>query len=71
MSHLKNIANKTKSQNDFIQYKKQRNYVVKLNKQEKKIFFHNVDPKLHEIHISGQRDFFWCKIMKLSLMILI
>ena len=44
-SHLKNIANKTKSQNDFMQYKKQRNYVVKLNKQEKKIFFHSVDPK--------------------------
>ena len=44
-SHLKNIANKTKSQNDFMQYKKQRNYVVKLNKQEKKIFFNSVDPK--------------------------
>ena len=44
-SHLKNIANKTKSQDDFMQYKKQRNYVVKLNKQEKKIFFHSVDPK--------------------------
>ena len=28
-----------------MQYKKQRNYVVKLNKQEKKIFFHSVDPK--------------------------
>ena len=44
-SDLKNIANKTKSQNDFIQNKKQRNYVVKLNKQEKKIFFHSVYQK--------------------------
>ena len=36
-SQLKNKANKTKSLEDLIKYKKQRNLVVKLNKNCKKV----------------------------------
>ena len=38
-SHLKSIANKTKSPSDKENYRKQRNLVVKLNKQQKKTLF--------------------------------
>ena len=44
-SQLKNKANKTKSINDLIKYKKQRNLVVKLNKNCKKEFFGNLETK--------------------------
>ena len=42
-SRLKNIFNRTRNINDYINYKKQRNYVVNLNKQEKRQFFKKVD----------------------------
>ena len=38
-SQLKNVANKTKSIDDINRYKKQRNYVVNLNRRSKKSFF--------------------------------
>ena len=44
-SQLKNKANKTKSVDDLIKYKKQRNLVVKLNKNCKKEFFDNLETK--------------------------
>ena len=42
---LKNKANKTKSVDDLIKYKKQRNLVVKLNKNCEKVFFDNLETK--------------------------
>ena len=42
-SKLKNIANKTKSRSDIKNYKKQRNYVVQLNKKAKLEYFNNFD----------------------------
>ena len=42
---LKNKANKTKSVDDLLKYKKQRNLVVKLNKNCKKEFFDNLEIK--------------------------
>ena len=44
-SKLKNKANKTKSADDLIKYKKQRNLVVKLNKNCKEEFFDNLEIK--------------------------
>ena len=44
-SKLKNKANKTKHPVDIKMYKKQRNYVVGLNKQAKSKYFNNVDCK--------------------------
>ena len=44
-SQLKNKANKTKSVDDLIKYKKQRNLVVKLNKNCQKEFFDNLETK--------------------------
>ena len=44
-SQLKSKANKTKSVDDLIKYKKQRNLVVKLNKNCKKEFFDNLETK--------------------------
>ena len=38
-SRLNNIFNKTKNVNDYNNYKRQRNYVVNLNKQSKRKFF--------------------------------
>ena len=38
-SQLKNEANKTKDPKDILKYKKQRNYVVKLNNQSKQEHF--------------------------------
>ena len=42
-SKLKNIANKTKSTSDIMNYKKQRNYVVQLNKKAKLEYFNDFD----------------------------
>ena len=42
-SKLKNIANKTKNTSDIMKYKKQRNYVVQLNKKAKLEYFNNFD----------------------------
>ena len=44
-SQLKNKANKTKSIDDLIKYKKQRKWVVKLKKNCKKKFFDNLETK--------------------------
>ena len=44
-SQLKNEANKTKSSDDLIKYKKQRSLVFKLNKNCKKEFFDNLEIK--------------------------
>ena len=41
-SRLKNIYNKTRNEDDFKAYKKQRNFVVNLNQQSKKQFFSNI-----------------------------
>ena len=55
-AQLKNIFNKSRSEIDFKNYKKQRNFVVALNKKEKKSFFAN-------IQISTDKKSFWkaCK----------
>ena len=41
---LKNKANKTRNAADILNYKKQRNYVVKLNNQCKKDHFDRLNP---------------------------
>ena len=59
-SQLKNKANKTKSVDDLIKYKKQRNLVVKLNKNCKKEFFDNLETKSNskfKIGINASRNF--------------
>ena len=43
-SQLKNKANKTKDPKDILKYKKQRNYVVKLNNQSKQEHFDSLNP---------------------------
>ena len=43
---LKNKANKTKDPKDILKYKKQRNYVVKLNNQSKQEHFDSLNPFL-------------------------
>ena len=55
-SKLKNIANKTKNTSDIMKYKKQRNYVVQLNKKAKLEYFNNIDS-------SQESKLFWvnCK----------
>ena len=55
-AHLKNLFNKSHSEYDFNNYKKQRNYVVALNKKEKTSFFKNIE-------ISTDKKSFWkaCK----------
>ena len=45
-SQLKNKANKTKDPKDILKYKKQRNYVVKLNNQSKQDHFDSLNPFL-------------------------
>ena len=40
-SRLKNISNKTKNADDILKYKKQRNIVIKLNKEQKEAYFNN------------------------------
>ena len=44
-SHLKNITNKSGDPLDLENYRKQRNYVVNLNKKAKRSFFNNVSPQ--------------------------
>ena len=51
-SRLKNLANQTKNPEDIRAYKKQRNLVVTLNKQQKKIYFSS-------IHTDGNKTSFW------------
>ena len=41
---LKNIANKTKIQDDLQKYKAQRNLVVKMNRRAKRQFYDSPDP---------------------------
>ena len=45
-SQLKNKANKAKDPKDILKYKKQRNYVVKLNNQSKQEHFDSLNPFL-------------------------
>ena len=45
-SQLKNKADKTKDHKDILKYKKQRNYVVKLNNQSKQKHFDSLNPFL-------------------------
>ena len=42
-SYLKTKANRTKLQDDNAKYKKQRNVVVKLNRDSKLRYFHNIE----------------------------
>ena len=44
-SQLKNKVNKTRNATDILNYKKQRNYVVKLNNQSKKDHFDRLNPE--------------------------
>ena len=44
-SRLRNIANKTRNENDILKYKKQRNFVNSLNRKTQKLYFRNLDPK--------------------------
>ena len=44
-SKLKNKANKTKVTADIAVYKKQRNYIVRLNKESKLNYFDSLDTK--------------------------
>ena len=50
---LKNIANKTKAQDDFQKYKAQRNLVVKMDRRAKRQFYANLDLVL------GKDKIFW------------
>ena len=45
-SQLKNKANKTNDPKDILKYKKQRNYVVKLNDQSMQEHFNSLNPFL-------------------------
>ena len=49
-SQLKNKANKTRNATDILNYKKQRNYVVKLNNQCKKDHFDRLNPEKIQNH---------------------
>ena len=53
-TRLKNIANKSKSHDDFQRYKKQRNLVVKINRLAKRQFYANLDPT-----VVGKDKVFW------------
>ena len=53
-ARLKNSANKTNRQEDIDRYKAQRNLVVKLNRNEKRNFFANLDPTA-----AGKDKNFW------------
>ena len=46
-SQLKNKANRSKSQKDYQAYKRQRNFVVNLNRKCKKAFFANISTDSH------------------------
>ena len=56
-SKLKNKANKTKLVDDLLKYKKQRNLVVKLNKNCKKEFFDNLEIKNNSKSFWNKRTF--------------
>ena len=43
-TRLKNIANKTGNEDDLKRFRKQRNLVVKLNRDAKRNFYNNIDP---------------------------
>ena len=45
-SQLKNKAKRTKDPKDILKYKKQRNYVIKLNNQSKQEYFDSLNPFL-------------------------
>ena len=53
-SRLKRVANKTKHPKDIAEYKKQRNIVVRLNKEAKRTYYENLDP--NEV---GKNKVFW------------
>ena len=53
-SKLKNIANKTGLDSDLEKYKKQRNYVVSLNRKTQKAFFKDLNPN----NIQTSKSFF-------------
>ena len=69
-SQLKNKANKTKEPKDTLKYKKQRNYVVKLNNQSKQEHFDSLNPfldskpfwKSWKLHFSNKHSFGQSKI---------
>ena len=50
-SHLKNKANKTKHPTDIKNYKKQRNLIVKMNKEAKIQYFNNSDTSNNSKHL--------------------
>ena len=56
-TNLKNRANKTKDQADMLQYRKQRNLVVKMNKVAKREFYTSLDPSKIETNRSFWRTF--------------
>ena len=81
ISQLKNKANKTRHATDVSNYKKQRNYVVKLNYQCKKDNFDRLNPeedskpfwKIFKPYSSNKHSFgeskmasFWLKINKIA-----
>ena len=47
-SELKNKANKSKLKEDYDRYKKQKNFVVNLNKRKKKSFFNKISQETHQ-----------------------
>ena len=63
-SRLKNRANKTKSPTDIKNYKKQRNYVVKLNKTAKFQYFNESDEKNQKSFWKNCKPFFTNKHSK-------
>ena len=62
-TRLKRIANITHSDENIRKYKRQRNLVVKMNKQAKIEFYKNLDPKkLDSEKRSGKRSSLYCPI---------
>ena len=53
-TRLKNIANKTGNKDDLKRFRKQRNLVVKLNRDAKRNFYSNIDPTK-----AGKEKVFW------------
>ena len=59
-SRLKNVANKTCNENDIAAYKKQRNLVVKLNRQERELYFSKIDTDSPKFSLwNDMQNFFW------------
>ena len=63
-SRLKNKANKTKNHRDISNYKKQRNYVVKLNRSAKFQYFNNCEEKNQKSFWKNCKPFFTNKHSK-------